>query len=338
MLLVCQTTPFVERLREWGYSAALAPTADKSLIAAALHASPTRTPAAEGRVVSVAPWLWGRNQGARPRVLVADDNRTNLMIVRRMLEQAGYDVELAETGDQALDRLYAGNYRLAILDMHMPGLDGTSALRQFRTMRPRSRLPVIVLTANATLDAQRECAEAGADAYLAKPVTAADLLAEVERLVQPNQVESLDTRRTRETSDAAGQADKSEVLDVGVLAELDRLYSDPHEMALIVNEYEREGHELLGKIGHSCATRSHPGFCDAVHALKGNAANVGAARLMEVCQHAESGGLVQFLRERDALFARMQEAFDETLAALRRLVSLPRPQEPGSSDQTLGGP
>jgi two-component system sensor histidine kinase RpfC len=327
VFLVCKAIPFVERLREWGYSAVLDTRAEAAIVRAALHASPACAATAEGRVVSVAPWLWGRSEAKRPRILVADDNRTNLMIVRRMLEQAGYDVQLAETGDEALDRLYAGGYRLAVLDMHMPGLDGTTVVRQYRAMRPRSRLPIIVLTANASFDAQRECADAGADAYLSKPVTAADLLAEVERLLQDNQVEAL---APRVAANGAAGTSVGEVLDLSVLAELDRLYGDPREMAQIVAQYEREGRDLLGKIVQACDTRSHPAFCDAVHALKGNAANIGGSRLMEVCQKAEGGGLVTFLREREEVLAQLQTAFEETLSALRSLVSV-------SSDQTARG-
>jgi two-component system sensor histidine kinase RpfC len=333
VFLVCKASPFIERLREWAYSAVLDTRAEAAIVRAALHASPACAATAEGRVVSVAPWLWGRSEGKRPRILVADDNRTNLMIVRRMLEQAGYDVQLAETGDEALDRLYAGGYRLAVLDMHMPGLDGTTVVRQYRAMRPRSRLPIIVLTANASFDAQRECADAGADAYLSKPVTAADLLAEVERLLQDNQVEAL---APRVAANGAPATSVGEVLDLSVLAELDRLYGDPREMAQIVAQYEREGRDVLGRIVQACDTRSHPAFCDAVHALKGNAANIGGSRLMEVCQKAEGGGLVSFLREREEVLAQLQAAFEETLAALRSLVSVSGDQAVRGTDTTRG--
>ncbi|UCH52453.1 MAG: response regulator, partial [Pseudomonadota bacterium] len=294
LYLVADVSPPADQLRDWGYAGVLKPAASPQSLLLALHVSPARSSLSEGRVVSVAPWLWGRAEPKRPRILVADDNRTNLMIVRRMLEKAGYEVQLAETGDEALDQLFAGNYRLAILDMHMPGLDGTSVLRQYRAMRPRSRLPIIVLTANVSFDAQRECAEAGADAYLSKPVTAADLLAEVERLLHDTEIERVMPQASpSESANADG-----EVLDLSVLGELDRLYGDPREMSQVVVEYEREGLNLLARITQACDARNHPAFCDAVHALKGNAANMGGTRLMEACQQAEEGGLTHFLRER----------------------------------------
>ena len=334
LVLVSHISPLAQKMRDWGYSAALSPTADIRLLTAVLHSSPMwTTPPTEG-VISVAPWLWSRKQKVHPRILVADDNRTNLMIVRRMLERADYEVDLVETGDQALERLCAGGYRLAVLDMHMPGLDGATVLQRYRMRRPRSRLPVIMLTANVSIEAQRECAEAGADAFLSKPVTAADLLAAVDRFVQDSEVRVLAPPDARDEGDQTTEPRK--VLDISVLAELDRLYHDPAEMAHVFAEYEREGRELLGKIEQACNTRNHAAFCDNVHALKGNAANVGANILIEVCHLAEAGGLVVFVRERNNLLQQMRQAFADTLSALRELLHPSAFPSDGGSDHTAG--
>ena len=339
-ILVSDIAPPAERLREWGYHAVLGPRAEKGLVFAALHASPVRTVLADRGVVSVAPWVWGRRAGARRRLLVADDNRTNLMIVRRMLEQAGYEVEAVETSEEALERLYAGGYRLAVLDMHMPGMDGVTLLRQYRAMRPRSRLPVIMLTANVSLEAQRECAEAGADAYLAKPATAAELLSLVERLLREAEVEVL-AGRAIPRADATGRTEMEiqDIIDVSVLAELDKLYHDPRELKRTLAEYEREGRDLLDRIAQACAARSHAAFCDRLHALKGNAANVGAVRLMQACQQAEAAGVVEFLRDRNRLLAEVRHAFADTLTALREYTQPPPQGGPyEETDKPLADP
>ncbi len=336
-ILVSDIAPPVEQLREWGYSAVLARAAEQRLVFAALRAAP-RTPAEAGQgVVSIAPWVWGRRQGVRRHLLVADDNRTNLIIVRRMLERAGYDVDTVETGDEALERLCAGGYRLAILDMHIPGLDGIDILRRYRLLRPRSHLPIIMLTANASLEAQQKSAEAGADAYLTKPVTAADLLNEVERLIKDTQVEVLPSSMLQGSGvDEAAKASDPNILDTGVLAELDRLYHNPRELTNLIAEYEREGRVLLDKIARACTTRNHSAFCDGVNALNSNAANVGAMKLMQVCRQAEAAGIVEFMRDRQQILALMQDAFAETLVALRGLL-LATPQD-RDVDRSKGGP
>ena len=83
---------------------------------------------------------------------------------------------------------------------------------------------------------------------LAKPVGAAELVGEVERLIQQSSVESIVHHIG--DSPAAASAEVSvprEILDIGVLAELDRIYHDPVELAKVVAEFEREGWELLEK-------------------------------------------------------------------------------------------
>lgn len=329
VVLIADAPPVDESLREWGYSAVLPRIPSHALVFSVLHASPHRLFESDPKVVSVPPWMWGgREESERPRMLVADDNRTNLMITRRMLEQAGYGVDAVQAGDEALERLQAGGYRLAVLDMHMPGLDGPSVLRRYRLMRPRSRLPIIVLTANASIAAQHACAEAGADAYLAKPVTARQLLSEVKRLLDDTEIEVLPKAKDpRGAADANNGAQNAEdVLDLSVLAELDRIYSDQRELGLLVEEYEREGRELIERIAATCRTRNHAAYCDAVHALKSNAANVGARRLMDVCRIAGSVGLVEFIRDRERLMTELREAFTGSLAALRE-VAKTAPQE-----------
>lgn len=316
--MVGDFVPSVQQLTEWGYSAVLPHVVNEAHLFAVLRAASSTTNQAGQNVVSVAPWLWsGRSGGIRSSVLVADDNRTNLMIVRRMLEEAGYQVDVAETGDEALEKLSLGRYRLAILDMHMPGLDGITVLRRYRAMRPRSRLPIIMLTANVTFEAQQECAEAGANAYLAKPVTAAQLLAEIERLINDVQVAAIapDAGRNSEK-----EGENQAVLDLSVLAELDRLYHDPRELACLIAEYERQGRDVLRKVMHACTASNYAAFCDSVHSLKSNAANVGAVKLMAVCRNAEAATITGFMRDRQQLLAAMQDAFAETLVALRDLL------------------
>lgn len=328
VILVGDIAPPASQLRQWGYSSVLPARADPDLVFSALHAIQARAATSPAHVVSVAPWMWGRRDGVRRRLLLADDNRTNLMIVRRMLEQAGYDVDVAENGDEALERLCEGNYRLAVLDMHMPGLDGLAVLRRYRLLRPRSRAPVLILTANVSLEAQGQCADAGADAYLAKPVTAADLLNEIERLLKINEVEVL---KRQEDTAAATNTEDDRVLDVSVIAELDRLYHNPPELAAMIAEYEREGRNYLERIAQACSTRNHAAFCDAVHALKGNAANVGAIRLLRACRHAEGAGMVEFMRDRDRMLADMRQTFSESLVALREQLPASLPDRGGEA-------
>jgi len=320
LVMITDIAPDTGRMRQIGYSAVVACRAVREQVYGLMHAIRVPIDTSQAGVVNVPPWLWNQRRGERRRLLVADDNRTNLMIVRRILEEAGYDVDTAETGDAALEHMQRGRYRLVVLDMHMPGLDGLSVLRTYRAQHPRSRLPVIMLTANVSLDAQQQCADSGASAYLAKPVRAAELLGEIDRLLRETEIETIQPFAARMENARVDKASEPELVDVSVLAELDRLYRDPRELARTISEYEREGRELLERIAHAGERRSHSDYCDAVHAFKGNAANVGANRLIQLCHEVESAGIVEFLRSREQRLAVLRTTFEDTLVALRTMI------------------
>lgn len=328
VVLITDQAPAERRLRELGISASLpcAPAADH--LYAVLHASPSWMAASDPKVATLAPWLWsGREQASRPRILVADDIQTNLLVTSRMLEDAGYEVDAVNSGGEALRRLLAGGYRLAVLDMHMPGFDGPDVLRQYRALRPRSPVPIIMLTANVSLDAQQTSAEAGADAYLAKPVTSIQLLGEVKRLLNMHKVEIVPFGARPA---AARAVEDDEVLDVTVLAELDRLSRDPHELKTWIYQYEQEARNLLEKVGAAGQARDHQAYCDAVHALKSTAANVGARKLMAACQRVGTLAFAEFLRDRDSALQTLACNFEDSLTALRELGSLRDGRESGA--------
>jgi two-component system, OmpR family, response regulator MprA len=117
------------------------------------------------------------------KILVVDDERAVRESLRRALELEGYDIELAEDGQQALERLDAeAQPDAVILDVLMPGVDG---LEVCRTLRARgSRLPVLMLTARTQVEDRVEGLDAGADDYLTKPFALEELLARVRALLR----------------------------------------------------------------------------------------------------------------------------------------------------------
>jgi two-component system response regulator MprA len=117
------------------------------------------------------------------KILVVDDERAVRESLRRALELEGYEVELAEDGEQALDRLAASPLAdAAILDVLMPGIDGLEVCRRLRA--EGSVVPVLMLTARAEVDSRVAGLDAGADDYLPKPFALAELLARLRALLR----------------------------------------------------------------------------------------------------------------------------------------------------------
>jgi two-component system sensor histidine kinase RpfC len=138
-------------------------------------------------VVSIADHFQSRAGGLRLRILVADDNPVNLRVTRGIMEHAGHEVLAVDDGEQALALLEAenGDIDLAIIDMQMPGLSGPDVVRHWRFME-QEHLPIVILTADAREESARTCREAGADAFLTKPINGLDLIDMVARLATVN--------------------------------------------------------------------------------------------------------------------------------------------------------
>ena len=118
-------------------------------------------------------------------VLVVDDQAVNRRLVSRILERAGHTSQLADSGEQALELLVPGRFDAVIIDMMMPTLSGLDVLRSYRfSAGLGDSLPFLVLSGNATVDAHQECEEAGADAFLTKPVDRDVLVSTLVEIVQ----------------------------------------------------------------------------------------------------------------------------------------------------------
>ncbi len=110
-------------------------------------------------------------------VLLVDDLPLNQEVVRDMLESAGMRVRLANNGREALEAIAQQCPDCVIMDCQMPVMDGYEATRKIREDGRYATLPIIALTANALPSERERCREAGMNAYVAKPVRSADLLA-----------------------------------------------------------------------------------------------------------------------------------------------------------------
>ncbi len=121
-------------------------------------------------------------EGARGKVLLAEDNLINQKLACRILEKAGYQVEVASTGREVIEALRRGTYAAVLMDVHMPDMDGLEATATLRRIEGGARhTPVIAMTADAREEDRSRCLAAGMDDYLSKPIRATEVLAAVER-------------------------------------------------------------------------------------------------------------------------------------------------------------
>ncbi|WP_353228040.1 PAS domain S-box protein [Novosphingobium sp.] len=125
------------------------------------------------------------------RLLVAEDGRTNQMIVTAMLNKLGHQVTLAQTGEEAVAMVHAAMaanqpFDGVLMDIQMPGMDGMTATRNLRSNGiSADMLPIVAVTANGYQENIDDCLAAGMQGHLVKPVRMAEIAAELARVVHP---------------------------------------------------------------------------------------------------------------------------------------------------------
>ncbi|MFN0023449.1 MAG: response regulator [Parvularculaceae bacterium] len=128
------------------------------------------------------------------RILVAEDNKINALLIKSLIERRGHCVEVAENGETVVKAISLAPFDLILMDMHMPTLDGVAATRKVRGLGgPASETPIIALTASSEAKDRQRCLDAGMDDFITKPIDPEELDAALDRW-----------RRGRRQSRAAG--------------------------------------------------------------------------------------------------------------------------------------
>ena len=116
-------------------------------------------------------------------VLVVEDDRSNILIIRKMLESLGYRVEFAGNGAEAVEAFAPEKYLAILMDLRMPVMGGLEATGIIRSRESGSRVPIIALSANVVASDREQNLPAGMDDFLAKPFTKAELAAKLSAVV-----------------------------------------------------------------------------------------------------------------------------------------------------------
>jgi CheY-like chemotaxis protein len=131
-------------------------------------------------------------EGHGARILVAEDNPINQKVMKHLLSRAGYLVEIAENGVEALEKAKQRPvYDMILMDCQMPVMDGFESTRMIRKTECAERVPIIAVTANASLEEREKCVAAGMDDYLSKPISRKALDAAIQRWIKSVRPESL---------------------------------------------------------------------------------------------------------------------------------------------------
>ncbi len=221
--------------------------------------------------------------GRVPVVLVAEDHPVNQRLAAALVERLGCEVIIVGDGAQAVERVRAGGIDAVLMDVHMPGMDGTSATRAIRQLGgDLGRVPIIAVTANVMAGDEDKYRAAGMDDYVPKPIEPERLKASLLRWLR---------RRPQSDAPAPGTSPVADpgapVLDRVVLEQLESAIGRPGTIDL-VKLYLDTTVERLEAFERAIARGDLEMVRSEAHDLKSTSGNLGASRLWAQARAVEA--------------------------------------------------
>ena len=224
----------------------------------------------------------------RGRVLLVDDNEVNLLVAQRMLEQLGYDVDTARSGENAVEMNRRCDYTAIIMDNQMPGMDGNQTTRLIRRREKGSgRTPIVALTANAMQSDREEAMKAGVDYYLSKPVFIEDLEIALRRATASTDSPDTGVSLAGEASYTAWDTD---VLDPRITEELRSIsgLEGGDLFGELAQIFVKEAPNWLAEIRSIANAGNGAELLRHSHKLHGLCRQLGVVRMASVCGELEA--------------------------------------------------
>ncbi|MBP2682967.1 MAG: histidine kinase [Deltaproteobacteria bacterium] len=305
-----------------GYSAALPAPVDKTMLYNALHLSRTDVLSGDSSVGSIADKYREKSAECRKlRVLVAEDNRTNQMVIGKILERAGHSCTIVGNGEEALDALREKSFDIALFDLHMPAMGGVEAAKLYRFLgRNTPRMPIVALTADATPEARAECEEAGMDACLTKPIEMRKLFDLFETLVPGGPPVRWNAKavpeEATETAGSAKDPDEPACLDPRCLRELSDLGGNSDFVVRLAWTFLKGSKEKVRELERAVADHDVETAREVAHALKGNSGQIGALALMRACERFSGISAGELARRGDPYLEKVKEELSRARTAL----------------------
>jgi two-component system sensor histidine kinase/response regulator len=247
-----------------------------------------------GEVVSEQPAAERKRQRWSLKLLLAEDNKVNQMLAVALLRKRGYDVSVADNGQQAVELVKRGDFDLVLMDVQMPKMDGFEATAVIREWEPEGgkRLPIIAVTAHAMEGDRKRCLDAGMDDYVSKPI-------------DPEELEAAIARWTGDLADF----EPSRALD---LAE-----GDETVLESIVALFLEQTPERLDAIHQALDAGDASGLEQTAYTLEGAAVRLAMPRLRDIAHRVAVSSSKGDLGQAAALIAKLDEAVGSGTSAVR---------------------
>ena len=260
--------------------------------------------------------------GERFHLLLVEDYPTNQKVAMAYLTNAGYHVDVADNGQKALVAYNNTKYDLILMDIQMPEMDGYQATAAIRHLErgsddapPRTKTPIIALTAHATEDDKQKCLEAGMDDFLTKPLQRGDLLQTISKWLAPQGFATApqqECHASRPTSEDAPVDFEKAIKEFDGQREL--VFS-------IIREFSDDIKNQIESMNVALAGNDTETIRKEAHSIKGGAANIHARRLSQTAKKIEELAKAGELDEIPKAFVDLVEENERMRKALLEAIA-----------------
>jgi PAS domain S-box-containing protein len=255
-------------------------------------------------------------------VLVAEDVKSNQMLMKFLLDRVGLKVTIAENGAEAVNKALGQKFDLIFMDIQMPQVDGYEATRTLRSKGIKT--PIVALTAGAMEGDDKKCIDAGCDDYLSKPVVLSKLIETLSKYLENNVLHKDGVSTARHDNDKVNEnylsqmdiPDNEKIID---WAQVTACGLDEQSMKEIIPTYMNDNKEHLRGLITAVKTSNAKDVQSHAHAIKGAGRNLGVARLSELAGQLQTMALKEDLSEAEELLKDITSEFHR----LEEFVSKP---------------
>jgi PAS domain S-box-containing protein len=209
-------------------------------------------------------------------ILVVEDNEINQQVAQELLEQAGFLVEIANHGQEALDKIEVTQYDCVLMDVQMPIMDGYTATQKIREDGRFNDLPVLAMTANATVEDREQALKMGMNAHLPKPIDPNQLFAALLSWVPHGE---RDVPEMATSSASFGDTDMPIIAGIDTEAGVARIGGNVTSYRKLLQKFVLNQANAIDDIGAAIANKDNEVAVRAAHTLKGVGGSIGATAL-----------------------------------------------------------
>lgn len=221
------------------------------------------------------------------RILLVEDNETNQIVAKTILEEIDMIVEVAVNGAEALEKLETQDFDLVFMDMHMPVMDGITATIEIRKKPEYEKLPIVAMTANAMKSDKDLCFEAGMNDYVSKPIDINQLMICLRKWLKPKNL-VLDLKKNQKTKKDIDISFLYKVSELDVDLTMRRLSNKKELYLSILDKFIEDGEKFAPEIIEAIQSGNLEEAQRGVHTLKGILGSIGANALQEQTENLEA--------------------------------------------------